>query len=215
MYKCIAFDVDGTMINTEYSVLNTLRKVLKEELGKEYTDSELAVSIGMPGEVTLGRFGVRDIDKALGQWYRYLEESRPNNCFFDGVEKTLEVLSCAGYRLAVVTSRKRFELTDDPLFDKIAHYFEEIIAAEDTCNNKPHPDPLLELAKRMDLEGRDILYVGDTAHDMKCAESAEVDFVLAGWGVWDRQTVAANVSLDHPYEIVERVYLHGVPSKVS
>lgn len=209
MYKCIAFDVDGTLIDTERAIFHSLGKVLKEELGREYTEEEMAVSIGMLGEHTMALFGVPDPQGALQRWYDYLADSRPMNALFPGMMLTLGKLKEAGCSLAVVTSRKGFELSEDPLFIPIRHLFDEIVTADLVEFPKPHPGPLLRLMERQGLEADEILFVGDTIHDSRCAAGAGVDFVLAAWGARYPETIPSLHDLIHPYEIAEMVFCHG------
>lgn len=209
MYKCIALDVDGTLIDTERAIFHSLGKVLQEELGREFTEKEMEISIGMLGEHTLELFKVPNPKEALLRWYGYLADSRPMNVFFPGMELTIRKLKEAGVIMAVVTSRKSFELSEDPLFISIQHLFDEVVTSDLVEFPKPHPGPLLRLMERQGLKAHEILFVGDTIHDSRCAESAGVDFVLAGWGARYPETIPSLHDLVHPYEIAEMVFCHG------
>lgn len=191
MYKCLALDVDGTMINTEKSIFHALGRVLKEELHREFNDEEMASSIGMLGEHTMALFKVPNPEEALNRWYRYLDESRGMNRVYDGIEGLLKTMKDSGCKLAVVTSRKSFEMDNDPLFCKIRHYFDEVVTADLVPAPKPDPSSLHRLMERQQLTPDEILFVGDTIHDSRCAERAGVDFVLAGWGARFPETIPA------------------------
>lgn len=209
MYKCIALDVDGTLIDTERGIFYSLSRILKEELGREFTEEEMEVSIGMLGEHTMALFQVPDPEGALQRWYGYLAEARPMNTLYAGMELTIRKLKEAGYTMAIVTSRKGFELWEDPLFGPISHLFDEVVTSDLVEQPKPHPAPLLRLMARQGLKAEEILFVGDTIHDSRCADSAGVDFVLAGWGARYPETIPSLHDLMHPYEIAEMVFCHG------
>ncbi len=209
MYKCIALDVDGTLIDTERAIFYSLGKVLKEELGREFTEEEMEISIGMLGEHTMTLFQVPDPEGAIQRWYRYLAEARPMNTLFTGMEPVIRKLKDAGYKLAIVTSRKGFEVWEDPLFIPLQHYFDEVVTVDLVEFPKPHPGPLLRLMAQQGLAADEILFVGDTIHDSRCAESAGVDFVLAGWGARYPETIPSLHDLMHPCEIAEMVLGHG------
>jgi len=208
MYKCIAFDVDGTMIDTEAAIFKALGDVLYEELGKRVSEAEMAKTLGMMGEQTLGLFGVQDVPGAIARWYRYLAENRSLNRLYPGIEKTLEVIGHTGCTLAVLTNRKRFEVVEDPLFHPLAHMFQWLQCGDDTANNKPHPEPLFELMRKTGLGAHEILFIGDTIHDHGCATAAGVDFMLAGWGARNPEAIGAEKILEHPYELVEHLFVH-------
>ncbi len=207
MYTWVAFDVDGTMIDTEHMVISTLKTLIEEETGGVYSDNELAFAIGRQGELTLQHFGVQDIPRGLARWYDYMDNARHHNKSFQGIVETLEKLRESGFRLAVVTSRRDFELTGDPIFNEIKGYFDEIICADDVSRLKPHPDPLLELMRRQKLKAGEILFIGDTVHDSGAAAAAEVDFALAEWGALNPDSIEADYRLFHPYEVMSVLFL--------
>lgn len=209
MYKCVALDVDGTLIDTERAIFHSLGRVLKEELGREFTVAEMEISIGMLGEHTMALFNVPDPEGALKRWYAYLDEARGMNALYAGIEMTVRKLKEAGCRLAVVTSRKTFELEDEPLLAPLRPYFDEIVTSDMVEAPKPHPAPLLRLMAQQNLRAEEILFVGDTIHDSQCAQNAGVDFVLAGWGARYPETIPSLHDLLHPYEIAELIFCHG------
>ena len=45
-YKHIIFDIDGTLLDTEYSVLHSLQKTLKELHGKDMACEDLTFALG-------------------------------------------------------------------------------------------------------------------------------------------------------------------------
>lgn len=49
MIKTILFDVDGTIIDTEYVMTHSLQKTLLEELKKEVSIRDLDYILGIPG----------------------------------------------------------------------------------------------------------------------------------------------------------------------
>lgn len=61
-YKHVIFDVDGTLLDSEFAVLSAWRDTLEELQNKVYSEDELLFTLGIPGEVTLARLGVADVD---------------------------------------------------------------------------------------------------------------------------------------------------------
>ncbi len=64
-YQQIVFDVDGTLIDTEYAVIHSLQDTIKTISGKTVPDKELTFALGITGENALQRLGVNDIASAL------------------------------------------------------------------------------------------------------------------------------------------------------
>jgi phosphoglycolate phosphatase-like HAD superfamily hydrolase len=65
--------------------------------------------------------------------------------------------------------------------------FEVIITSDDVPNRKPDPDPLLECARRFDVNPSKCVYVGDTRTDMKAGKAAGMKTVavLTGFDDYD------------------------------
>lgn len=49
-YKQIVFDVDGTLIDTEYAVIHSLQDTIRAINGKIISDKELTFALGITGE---------------------------------------------------------------------------------------------------------------------------------------------------------------------
>lgn len=190
MYRHIVFDIDGTLIDNEKAILYSLQEVLRKTMGKEFSFEELAFSLGIPGEDTLERLNVEDVPAVMELWISSLRQYENMVSVHKGIGELLKELSGRGYNLGLVSSRSRELLEQD--FDKlkISKYFEIKVCADDTAEHKPTAAPLL---KYMELSGTgkgEVLYIGDSMHDSKCAENAGVDFALAVWGSHTEETPA-------------------------
>ena len=200
-YQQIVFDVDGTLVDTEYAVLHSLQDTIRTLTGRTTPLEELTFALGITGEDALKQLAFPDIPGALSLWIDYLEKYSNSTNVFQGMEETLCALSQKGCGLGVVTSRIRnnFELEFKRF--PIRKYFDIIVCADDTTEHKPTAGPLL---KYMELSGcgrSQILYVGDSRYDRECARNAGVDFALAGWGSRLKNT-DAEYCLSTPAELV-------------
>lgn len=53
-YKQIVFDIDGTLIDTEYAVIHSLQDTIRTINGKMISDKELTFALGITGEKLCG-----------------------------------------------------------------------------------------------------------------------------------------------------------------
>ena len=54
----VVFDVDGTLADTEESVLSSLAQIVQEETGKTLPRNDLEFALGIPGKDALEKLGM-------------------------------------------------------------------------------------------------------------------------------------------------------------
>lgn len=181
MFKCVIFDVDGTILDTEKSILKSLQKVLRDE-GKDYTSDKLRFALGIPGKEALKKLNINDVERVQSKWSKTVLEYSREVTVFQGVKEIIKRLSENPISTGIVTSKTKQELIDE--FDPfgLSHFFDCTISASDTENHKPHPDPLLLCLKKLNADKDETVYIGDSIYDMQSAKSAGLEFALALWG---------------------------------
>jgi len=181
LFKYVIFDVDGTILDTENSILKSLQSVLKDE-GESYSLDELRFALGIPGKEALKKLNINDLDRVQSKWSRTVLDFSSEVEVFEGIKEIIKTLSIQPLKLGIVTSKTKQELIDE--FDPfgLSHFFDSIISASDTKNHKPHPDPLLLCLKELGAKKEETVYIGDSIYDMQSAKSAEIKFALALWG---------------------------------
>jgi phosphoglycolate phosphatase len=126
---------------------------------------------------------------------------------FSGVAELLEALLERGLRWGVVTNKaQRFStpLTRAmPLFNSAS----TIISGDTTPHIKPHPAPLLEAARRLNLSPIDCVYVGDDARDILAGRAAGMATVAARYGYLgagaDVARWGADAEVNSPLEVLK------------
>ncbi|RXZ78837.1 HAD family hydrolase [Paenibacillaceae bacterium] len=204
MYKHLIFDLDGTLIDTEDAIIQSLDKVVQNYLGKQCNEIELHFALGIPGRDALELLGITDVQRALDEWDRYLKEYQHLINIFPGIEQTLHTLQEQGVSMGIVTSKTRQELKDDFLHMDASHHFPVMICADDTIMHKPNPEPLLAYMNRCGIEPHTAIYIGDTRYDRDAAHGAALDFALAGWGA-KAEVGGAKYILQQPSDLLQLI----------
>jgi HAD superfamily hydrolase (TIGR01549 family) len=202
-YKHIVFDIDGTLIDTEYAVLHSLKDTLIAVTGINREINELTFALGIPGKNALKKLNVpeRSISLILGHWEKCMSNYSNTVFVFQGISELLDALVQYGCELGIVTSKTREEFKQDFEPFDISKYFTTIICADDTVEHKPDPDPLFKYMEVSNANNNELIYIGDSVYDWECAKSAKVDFALAGWGSRSRE-IMADYYLEKPDDLL-------------
>ena len=173
MIRGIFFDLDGTLIDTNNLIINSFQYVFKEHLKLEVEDEEIIQYFGEPLSYTLSKYSKDNVDFLIQKYVEYslsIHDEYTKN--FKGVEEGLIQLRQQGFKLAVVTSkRKTTALRGLRLFD-LEKYFDTIITPEDTEKHKPHGEPVLKACEVLNLMPNEVVMVGDSHNDILCGKNA-------------------------------------------
>ncbi len=188
----VIFDLDGTLINTSPLILATYRQVLAGLPPGPAGDSLLLEFFGLPlGEAIAGiqrRLGsaviIDEEVVALVEQYRQHNHRLHDELIesFVGVEAALAELRGRGYRVGVVTSKRRALALRGLRHYGLDAWVEAFVAADDCERLKPHPEPILRALGALGVPPDRAVYVGDTPVDVAAGRAAGVLALAAGWG---------------------------------
>ncbi|NMA18868.1 MAG: HAD-IA family hydrolase [Clostridiaceae bacterium] len=210
--EAIFFDLDGTLVDTVPLIIASHRHTFNKYLGWIPDESTLLSTIGVPLEKTFKEYGK---DLAYEMLDEYLIWSTPRMSemvdIFPGVVETLAELKSRGFILGIVTSRRRAGV--DVLMEKydLEHYFSVCVSVNDPERPKPYPDPLyLAMRQTCISDPSHVLYVGDSVHDVHCANNAGTMSCVVGWTAMDKEELGAlnpTFWIDRMEDLLERVEL--------
>lgn len=90
-YKHIVFDIDGTLIDTEYAVINSLIKTISEITGRAPQYESLKFALGITGRNALELLKIPDIEDALKRWDRNMKLLQPHYSTFSRYQRMLAI----------------------------------------------------------------------------------------------------------------------------
>jgi phosphoglycolate phosphatase len=112
----------------------------------------------------------------------YKDNVSKRSVLYPGVKNALCYLTDKGYKLACVTNKaSRFTV---PLLKnlQVDEFFSKILCGDELKNKKPHPEPLLYLAKKLKCSPQKSLLIGDSQSDVKAARAANFSIYCVSYG---------------------------------
>ena len=192
-YKLLIFDWDGTLIDSEQSIVSCMQASILD-VGNSYadigtrTDAQIRHIIGLglyeALEVLFPKQTDRIYAELIDRYRAHFFKAEPSRAF-PQVEATLIQLQDAGFLMAVATGKGRRGLDLAMQQAKFDHFFVASRCADET-QSKPHPQMLQELLAQLDLEPNQALMIGDTSYDLDMATKANIDSVAVCTGVHDK-----------------------------
>ena len=207
----ILFDLDGTLADTAPDLAAAVN-FLRTERGlapTPYAVLRPTASAGARGMIGAA-FGLTPADAGYEtlrlQWFdRYQSAMSVHSTLFGGVTELLDGIKAAGMAWGIVTNKPaRFT---DPLIPQIGLAHAGCIVSGDTTPHaKPHPEPLLEGARRLGVLPQHCWYVGDDLRDIEAGRAAGMVTVACAWGYCGAIEPAAwgaDFLLDTPADLLE------------
>ena len=198
-YQAVLFDFDGTLFDTEHDEMTALSALVTQATGIEPPKDKLR----MTGPDGIRFLGCNEEQAAWvkPRWHEASLNALKTTPVFEGLTEVIEILHRNGVRLGIVTSRGVSGVDMGLTSRGLTAYFDTIVSQKDTVLHKPHPDPLIECLKRMDIAPQDAIYIGDSPGDMQASEAAGMASGLALWGT-HQPDLPCTYRLVHPRDIL-------------
>ena len=211
--QAVLFDLDGTLIDSAPDLGAAADKM---RTGRGMPSLPLSAYRPMAGAGARGMLGVAfGMTPEHPEFERYREEFFVNyenamterTVIFEGVPDMIASLVRRGLPWGVVTNKSsRFTLPLTaalPLFATAG----TIVSGDTTAHAKPHPEPLLEAARRLGVAPERCVYVGDDERDIVAGLAAGMRTVAATYGYLgqqaDVQRWGAHLHIDAPLSLLK------------
>jgi len=186
------FDLDGTLVDSAPDIALSMNKMLQELNFPTHELVQVRDWIGNGAGRLIKRALTGQLDgeppeelfKQAQQLFFDIYEQHINveSAMYPGALEGLMALSEQSYILACVTNKpRRFT---PPLLEafEIDHFFEYLICGDDLSVKKPDPQVLQTILKQTNLSPLQAVMVGDSASDIKAAQSANMKSFCVSYG---------------------------------
>ena len=190
----ILFDNDGTLVDSEALILDSMRHATRAVLGETIPDEVLMAKVGIPLAEQMRDFTPDPaLQQELLRVYRAYNHEMHDTALtlFEGEEDALGRLARAGHPMGVVTSKMHWLAQRGLEVLGIWDRFEVLVGCDDCDRAKPDPAPVAMGARLLGLEPRDCIYVGDSRFDIAAGRAAGCKTVAVTWGMAPEEQLAA------------------------
>jgi len=192
--QLIIFDMDGTLIDSGNVITNTINFV-RTNIGLDIMPKdELLTNLNNP-DINSAKFfyGTKEFTPEQTELFSHYYDKHciSDIVLYDGILDMLDEIS-RYFTLTVATNASSDFASKMISYLNIDNYFDMIIGANDVQNPKPHPDMLLKTMKKLNVESKHSILIGDSQKDLRAAKSANIDSMLVNWGFSDHDTDAYN-----------------------
>lgn len=181
-YKAVIFDFDYTLGDCTNGIVLSVNYAL-DKLGYSKHDvPEIKKTVGLSLKETFFKLsGDNDFEKA-NRFCDYFKEKADvvmvdSTVLLPGTFEIFKFLKENDVKIGIVTTKFHYRINQILSKFHIEDYVDMIIGAEDVKIEKPNPEGLLYMIKKMEIGNKEVLYIGDSLVDAKTAERANVDFI--------------------------------------
>lgn len=177
MTKAIILDFDGTLADTAYVIIQTIKGTIKELGLPSRTDEECRSVIGLrlieTPPVLFPGCNV-DVDLYASTYRRLFNIFNTDGAvqLYPNVKETLAELKDRGMTLTIASSRSNRSLTEYIVNLGLSDTITYILGADDVAEGKPNPEPVLKTLDELNLSADEVIVVGDTSFDIDMGRNA-------------------------------------------
>jgi phosphoglycolate phosphatase len=211
-FKCVVFDLDGTLVNTLGDIALAMNTALCERDFPGLPDEAYTGIVGngirrlaymaMPEDRRDEKLA-EELAKRAAQLYA--EKPVVHSKIYPGIQELLFDLRNRRIKSAVLTNKPDpvARMVIDRLFPPGT--FEEVQGELPGVPRKPDPASTWEILLRLDVTPRETIFAGDSEVDLETALAAECSPLLVSWGFRSRgalEKAGAPRIIDRPEELI-------------
>lgn len=178
MITTIIFDMDGVLVDSEYTFLRSKTEMLHTE-GHIKEESYQYQFMGTTADFMWQTMKEElDLPRSVDEYIEEMNRRREEMMQQDGVRAIAHVqefvkkLAAAGFELGVASSSRKSEIEHNLTELGLTSYFSQLVSSEEVVHSKPAPDVFLRTAELLGADPENCLVFEDTRNGSKAAKAA-------------------------------------------
>ncbi len=99
--------------------------------------------------------------------------------FYPKTYETLKDLK-KNFIIGIITSKNKFR--SNIILKNFKIKFNFILTPDDLRRGKPYSEAIIKIIKKYNVKKSEIIYLGDTKHDLEFSQNSKINFLFAKWG---------------------------------
>ena len=197
MLKLCIFDLDGTIIDSQADLADSVNAGLKLEGYPEHTVEAFRWFVGngvarmvrdaMPAEAQNNEESFSRVFAVFGE--EYDKRCLNKTYVYPGAIEMLDTLKASGVKLALL-SNKLQAFTERIVHHYFGDRFDLIFGQREGVEKKPAPDGAFEIMRYFSASADETMFIGDSDVDVLTAKNAGISCLGVSWGFRGREDLA-------------------------
>ena len=190
-FKCVAFDLDGTLIDSGPDLLDSLNFVLQNNHLNTINSSIIGNLVGGGAEAMIRRgyaylnkkLDEKIIPELINQFLEYYE----SNCtkktkLYPNILEILKSLKEKEIKICICTNKRQY-LAEKIIKElQIDNFFDFIVGSQKSIQLKPSTEMLEIFLKKLLLKPKDVIFIGDSTKDIIPANILGMTSIFVKYG---------------------------------
>jgi epoxyqueuosine reductase len=203
--KVIIFDFDGTIADTVDALVSIANRLAVDFGYIQITPDQLALFKNLTSREIIKYSGVSLfkipflVKKVKGELKSKIPELKP----IPGIKEALTELQAQGYKLGIITSNSKENVTQFLEINDLNHLFDFIYSGITIFGKTTIINNVL---RQKQLKPQEVIYVGDETRDIEASKKANIQVIAVTWGFNSSEVLAKqnpDYLIHEPSELLE------------
>ena len=211
----VAFDLDGTILNSADDLIYSLNLLLSEIGHKNVSSDQVNTLVGNGALAMIKKaYKINNADKNNVNYEklknRFLDIYKTcyvkNSQLYPFTKEILDFLSLKKIKMLLVSNKPEYFVKKILEHFKIKSYFSSIAGGDTFSFRKPNAKHLTQTIKNAGISNYKCIFIGDSLADAECAKNSKSELILLehGYSSENIRLMGAN----HVFKDLEQLYLH-------